>query len=101
MPDSTMERTLHRGVLKYAVQRAIFNSDGTVADVRRSVLVEVDIAGGAHAMTLFSAAEYDALPSLADTSAALPVGSIIEVWDGRYLFGSARSESGYWKFVTS
>jgi hypothetical protein len=97
MPDSTMERTLNRNLLKYAVQRAMFNSDGSIADVRKSVLVEVHIVGGADAMELMSGSKFDSLPSLAETIDALPAGSTIEVWDGRYLFGSARSHPGYLK----
>ena len=42
----TLERTLNRNLLKYAVQRQMFNSDGSVADVRRSVLVEVFVPSG-------------------------------------------------------
>ncbi len=99
-----MERTLNRNLLKYAVQRAIFNSDGSVADVRKSVLVEVFLPNGVggrdtHAMTLFSSADFDRLPDLAETVRNLPEGSVIEVWDGRYLFGSGRSHDGYLKYA--
>jgi hypothetical protein len=102
---SDMTRILNKNLLKYAVQRSIFNSDGTVADVRRSVLVEVFVPSGdasvadKHGMTLYSGKDFDMLPSLADTVAALPVGSVIEVWDGRYLFGSGRSHDGYLRYA--
>jgi hypothetical protein len=103
---SDMTRTLNRNLFKYAVQRSIFNSDGSVADVRRSVLVEVFVPSGdasvadKHGMTLYSGTEFDLLPSLSDTVALLPVGSVIEVWDGRYLFGSARSHDGYLRYAS-
>lgn len=95
--EKNMERTLNRNLLKYAVQRQMFNSDGSIADVRKSVLVEVSIAGGPHAVELMSGAKFDRLPSLAETVAHLPTGSVIEVWDGRFLFGSGKSQPGYLK----
>lgn len=100
MPDATMTRTLNRNLLKYAVQRAIFNSDGSIADVRKSVLVEVTIEGGKHVMELMTGSQYDAYLSFAKTIGSLPAGSIIEVWDGRYLFGKSKAfqNNGYHKF---
>lgn len=95
-----MHRTLNRNLLKYAVQRQMFNSDGTIADVRKSVLVEVTIAGGQHVVELMSGPKFDAMPSLSDTVAHLPAGSVIEVWDGRYLFGTGKSHDGYLRFET-
>jgi hypothetical protein len=95
---SDLERTLNRNLLKYTVQRAVFNSDGSVADVRKSVLVEVSIAGGKHAVELMAGAKFDQMPNLAETAAVLPVGSTIEVWDGRFLFGTGKSQPGYLRF---
>jgi hypothetical protein len=96
-----------RTILKTAVMRAVFNTDGSVADIRRSVLVEVLIPattslagiskGEVHAMSLYSSLDFDSLPDLRATVANLPDGSVLEVWDGRYLFGAARSASGYLK----
>lgn len=98
MLDAVMTRTLNRSLLKAAVQRHLFNSDGTIADVRKSVLVEVAIVGGKHVVELMSGRRFDALPSLAETVEHLPAGSTVEVWDGRHLFGSARSHDGYLRF---
>lgn len=97
---SNLQRNMHRSLLKSVVQRQIFNSDGTVADVRRSVLVEVRIAGGKHAVQLMSSATYDGFPPLADTVSHLPSGSTIEVWDGRRL-SRPRSDDGYRRYVAA
>lgn len=95
-----MHRTLHRNLLKYSVQRQMFNSDGSIADVRKSVLVEVVIEGK-RTVELMSGSKFDTLPSLSETIELLPEGSVIEVWDGRFLFGSGKSQSGYLKLETS
>lgn len=100
-----LSRQANRAILKSAVQVKIFNEDGSIADVRRSVLIEVLIPattsrdgiskGEVHAMSLYSGAFFDSLPDLRTTVANLPDGSVLEVWDGRYLFGTARSATGY------
>ena len=89
-----LEKTLHKNLLKYAVQRAITNADGSVADVRRSVLVELSPPdGGKSTMTLVSAAAFDAM-DLDGFQAEWPEGWVLEVWDGRELFGG-RQGPGY------
>jgi hypothetical protein len=107
--DTDLSRTANRAILKNAVQVKIFNEDGSIADVRRSVLVEVLIPatasltgiseGEVHAMSLYSSAAFDALPDLRAAVVNLPEGSVIEVWDGRYLYGTARSATGYLKLT--
>lgn len=88
-----MERTLHRNLLKYAVQRQMFHADGTVADVRKSVLIEVtDPVTGGSSMALLAAVTFDNL------DLDFPDGFVIEVWDGRELFGG-RKGPGYRKLV--
>lgn len=101
MSTSTdLSRQMNRSILKDIVSYAIFDSDGNIADVRRSILVEVTIVGGKHVTEVMSARKFDSLPSLADTVGSLPIGSTIEVWDGRYLFGPMRSHSGYLRYVS-
>lgn len=100
-----LSRTANRAILKSAVMTKIFNSDGTVADIRRSVLVEVLIPatvsrdgiskGEVHAMSLYSGSAFDSMPDLRATVANLPEGTVLEVWDGRYLFGTGKSQTGY------
>jgi hypothetical protein len=92
-----LSRQANRAILRSAVMHKMFNEDGSVADVRRSVLVEVKIPattsltgiskGEVHAMSLYSGAVFDSMPDLRATIANLPDGSVLEVWDGRYLFG--------------
>jgi hypothetical protein len=81
---NAMELKLQRELLKYAVQRSIFNRDGSVADVRRSVLVQVSNEDGdpaKGATQLFAGADFDA--NVAPLFDQLTPGAIVEVWDGR------------------
>jgi hypothetical protein len=96
-----MSRTANRAILKNAVMTKMFNEDGSIADVRRSVLVEVLIPatvsrdgiskGEVHAMSLYSGLAFDSMPDLRATVANLPDGTVLEVWDGRYLYSAART----------
>lgn len=90
---SPLETKMHKELFKAIVMRQIFDSDGNIADVRRSVLVTVTINGKVTS-ELMSSDKFYALPNLAETADQLPAGSTIEVWDGRALFGRAKS-AGY------
>lgn len=107
MIGTDLSRQACKTILKSAVQTKMFNEDGSIADVRRSVLLEVLIPattsltgiskGEVHAMSLYSGSVFDSMPDLRATVANLPHGTVLEVWDGRYLFGSAKSATGYLK----
>lgn len=94
------ELSANRAILKSACMRQIFNSDGSISDVRRSVLVFVEI-NGKRTGELMSADKFDSLPNLVATSSALPHGSVIEVWDGRLLNSRKKNaDQGYYKLET-
>lgn len=81
---NALELKLQRDLLEYAVQRAIFNRDGSIADVRRSVLVQVSNEDGdpaKEAMSVMSGADFDA--NVAPLFDKMTPGAIVEVWDGR------------------
>lgn len=74
-----MELTLNRNLLKYAVQRAIFNRDGGVADIRRSALITIE----GHGAEVVSGEMLDQMaPRLTELASR---GYVVEVLDGRAL----------------
>lgn len=86
---TTLETTTNRAVLKYACQRAIFNHDGSISDIRRSVLVTISHPEHGTTSKLLSSAEHaeawGRLVTLVD------LGYTLEVYSGALL--SSRSEA--------
>jgi len=87
-----LELTAQRELLKYAVMRSIFNRDGSIADIRRSVLVQIsftDAPGGA--MELMSGDDFDS--NFAPKLPQMHEAAVVEVWDGRILNSRRKTAS--------
>lgn len=100
--------TLNRNLLKSAIMgHRTFSCayTGKGLDVRRSVLIMVDIVGGKRASEVMDGEAFDAQWSdekIASVMMAQPDGSTFEVWDGRKLNSRnpRQQELGYSKFAT-
>lgn len=90
-PDPQLVRHLNRQLLRYAVQTAIYNEDGSIADIRRSVLITLN-TGEKTVTSLIKGEVYDRTTraQLEDALYHTPTWSA-EVLDGRELFGGRRS----------
>ena len=82
----TIERMANREILKYAVQRKMFHDCcGTIADVRKSVLVEAGRPGETRGFALFALYCHGCvdLTAVQDLTAD---GYEVDVYDGKVLY---------------